>query len=325
MTRGSAGPAESVLSANVARRYYLLGESKVQIAHGLGINRFKVARLLELARDTGMVRIEIVSQQEIDLDRSVRLQEAYGLRRAIVAHAVDADIGAASGQLGAVAAELLGEVLSRDDVLGLPWSRSVDRMTTCLREMPRVDVVQLSGALDVDGHDASAVGLVRRAARATGGTPFVFYAPLLMDDAAGAATVRRDAQVARVLQEASRVTFAIMGVGAWAVGLSTVFDALSPRDREEASAAGVVGEMAGVMFDAGGSVVDSAVAQRVVTISPEHLLGIRDVLGIAAGPGKAEAVRAALAGRLINAIVTDASLADALLSTGPVTPQAGLR
>jgi hypothetical protein len=46
----------------VARRYYLQEQSKVDIAALLGISRFKVARLLDEARSTGLVRIEIVNR-----------------------------------------------------------------------------------------------------------------------------------------------------------------------------------------------------------------------------------------------------------------------
>jgi DNA-binding transcriptional regulator LsrR (DeoR family) len=43
-------PAQLILIASVARRYYLEGRSKVEIAEELGLSRFKVARLLDTAR-----------------------------------------------------------------------------------------------------------------------------------------------------------------------------------------------------------------------------------------------------------------------------------
>src|ERR1700678_737505 len=52
-------PSEVVLAARVARQYYLEGISKVDIAERLGISRFRVARLLDSARESGLVRIEI--------------------------------------------------------------------------------------------------------------------------------------------------------------------------------------------------------------------------------------------------------------------------
>ena len=54
-----AGPLEIVMASRVARLFYFDGRSKVQIADELGISRFKVARLLELARASGIVRISV--------------------------------------------------------------------------------------------------------------------------------------------------------------------------------------------------------------------------------------------------------------------------
>lgn len=315
MVRESRGPAELVMAAAVARRHYLLGQPKVEIAEALGISRFKVARLIDFARDSGMVRIEIVTDGDIDLDRSARLQEAFGLRHAIVLNWRSDGIAAGTliEQLGAAAADLLSELLTDEDVLGLPWSRSVDVMTRQLRDLPSVDVIQLSGALEVPGYDSSAVDIVRRAARMSGGKASIFYAPLLLDDARGAATLRREPQVARVLAKAAKVTVAVMGVGAWGPDESTIFDAATPADREVARKRGVVGEVAGVLFDSEGHIVEVPLSERIVSVSAEHLRAIRDVVAIVYGVGKAKAVRAALAGGLVNSVIADSPLADALL------------
>ena len=308
-------PAELVLAAAVARRHYLHGQSKVVVAGALGISRFKVARLIEFAREAGLVRIEIVADGEIDLDRSVRLQEAFGLRHAVVLDGAGLDFPTLSDHLGNATAQLLSEILTEDDVLGLPWARSIDIMTRSLRNLPRIDVVQLTGAMQVPGIESSAVDIVRRAARVTGGRASVFYAPLVLDDAAVARTLRRDSQVASVLAEASLVTTAVMGLGSWSAGLSTVFDAVSPADRDACREAGCVGEIGGRLFDAEGRFINPPLAERIVTIGSDDLLAIREVIAIVSGEGKAAAVQAALKGGLVNSLVADVPMADALLAT----------
>ena len=78
-------PAELVLAARVARQYYLEGVSKVDIADRLGISRFRVARLLDSARDAGMIRIEIgLPGGSLDAALSAELCAAFGLREAFV-------------------------------------------------------------------------------------------------------------------------------------------------------------------------------------------------------------------------------------------------
>ena len=78
------GPAQVVLRASIARRYYLDGRSKIQIAEEFGLSRFKVARLLEAAVDSGLVRIEIRSEGGIDVDLSARLRDRYDLQHSVV-------------------------------------------------------------------------------------------------------------------------------------------------------------------------------------------------------------------------------------------------
>lgn len=56
----ASAPQHQRLMVHAARRYYLDDASKVAIAEELDISRFKVARLLEEARDQGIVRIDVV-------------------------------------------------------------------------------------------------------------------------------------------------------------------------------------------------------------------------------------------------------------------------
>ena len=62
------GPDELFQRAVIARRYYLEGRTRVQIAEEFGISRFKVARELDEALSSGMVEITIHNPGSIDLE-----------------------------------------------------------------------------------------------------------------------------------------------------------------------------------------------------------------------------------------------------------------
>ncbi len=109
----AATPAHLVLTATVARRYYLDDRSKVEIAEEFGLSRFKVARLLDSARASGLVQIEIGYPGGIDVQRSSRLQEAYGLQHAIVIDSHDDHAAALRQHLGEASAQLLSEIITR--------------------------------------------------------------------------------------------------------------------------------------------------------------------------------------------------------------------
>ena len=81
---GLGGPSQLVLTASVARRYYLDNRSKTELAQEFRISRFKVARLLEAARSSGLVRIDIGWAGVIDVELSVLLQERFCLQHSVV-------------------------------------------------------------------------------------------------------------------------------------------------------------------------------------------------------------------------------------------------
>lgn len=308
------GPLHAVLLGTVARRFYLDGASKVEIAEQLGLSRFKVARLLEEALSSGFVRIEIGSPGDLDLDLSARVAQQLGLRECLVVETTGDSPAQARDRLGSAAAAYVSEVVTEQDILGLPWAREVYAMVRALTSLAAHEVVQLCGAQQLPDEDASAVEVVVQAARIAGGRGHVFYAPLIVDDAEAAATLRRQPSVQQALAQAHRVTRAIVGVGRWGPGTSTIYDAVSPGVRTELSQQGVVGEITGVFFGADGQIIHPDLERRVVNLGAEGLLAIPHVCGIVLGPAKAPAVRAAIRGGLIDSLVLDSELGRVLLA-----------
>ena len=310
--RESAGPAELVLTATVARRFYLEGVSKSDIAAELGLSRFKVARMLDWALATGLVRIELDTRGEINLDLSVRLRAAHDLRHCVVIDAPEDDEALLRAALGRAAAELLTEIVEPGDVLGMAWARSLMAMRTSLTRLPACDVVQLTGALSLPADDSS-VELVRDLARASNGQGFFFYAPMVLPDAATARVLRTQPDIARAIERYPDVTKAVIGVGAWQQGLSTVVGALTEQERREVHDLGVRAELSGVQIDGEGNPVTTPLTDRLIGIDAEQLHAVPDVIAVAYGTNKVDAVRAGVRGGFITSLVTHSALASGLL------------
>jgi DNA-binding transcriptional regulator LsrR (DeoR family) len=308
-----AGPAQAVLTASVARRHYLDGRSKTEIAEEFGLSRFKVARLIDAARDSGLVRIEIRHHGEIDVDLSARIQDRFGLQHAIIVDTPDDHADSLRQHLGRAAAELLSEVVTPRDVLGLAWARSVSAMARALPRLPGIPVVQLTGVLSLPGGQDSSVDVVRDVARASGGPAHCFYAPWTVRDAATARSLREQPEVARAFTQLPLVTKAVAGLGLWEPGQSTVHDAAEERDRRELRRLGVCAEISGVFVSAEGEPVETDLAERMIGISAEQMRGIPEVIAIPYGVAKVPAVRAALRSGLLGGLVTHTAIAEALL------------
>lgn len=310
---------ELVLMTRVARRFYLDNCSKSEIAEEIGISRFRVARLLDSARESGVVKIEITSTSDVNANMSVALQQRYGLRHAVVLDADDHDQGELRERLGQIAADVLSEIVTTSDVLGLAWARSLRGVGSARTAIAAGHVVQLTGALSgPDGSDV--LGLVRRVARAGGGIPHVYYAPLVVSDASIAATLRRQPDVGRAADMIRDVTVAVVGIGAWAPGMSTIYDTVEPVDRTNTAQRGVVGEISGVLIDAVGAGVSAPLSRRIIGVSADELARVPLVLAVAYGEAKAEAVRAALLGGFVHGLITHSGLTRRLLELNGSEP-----
>lgn len=317
------GPAQLVLTASVARRYYLDGRSKVEIAEEFALSRFKVARLLEDARTSGLVRIEIGHPGTVDVELSGSLMRALGLRHCVVTDTPDDDPATLREHLGSAAADLLSEIITADDVLGLSWARSVSAMATALKELAPVPVVQLTGALARPGVDDSSIELVREVARVSGGPAYFFYAPMAVPDAATARALRHQPEVARAFSLIGSVTVAVAGVGAWAPEQSTLYDATGEAERAELVRRGVCADVSGVLVDAHGATVPAALTDRMIGITYEQMRAVPEVIGIVYGDAKVRAVLAAVHGGLVNSLVTHSTMATALIEAAGVEAAGG--
>jgi DNA-binding transcriptional regulator LsrR (DeoR family) len=310
------GPAQTVLAAKIARRFYMDGVSKRDIAEELGLSRFKVARTLEHARSSGLVRIELHYDGDVDLDLSVQLSTSLGIRRCLVlGSSVEDDDASLRSGLARVAAGLLEEIVEPDDVLGLSWSRTLLQMRPHLRDLAPCAVVQLTGALSRADVDESSIELVRDVARIAGGPVYCFYAPMIVRDAETAASLRSQNELARAMAKWDELTKAIVTLGAWEPGQSTVVDAVCPEEFEQAREAGVVCEVAGMQLASSGEPIRTQFSERVIGIDPDRLRRVPEIVAIAYGAGKVAAVQAAVRAGLVTTLVTHRALAVTLLNS----------
>ena len=314
-----------ITTVAAARRYFLDGAGKSEIAAELGISRFRVARMLEAARRDGIVRIEVVEPADLDLELGGDLAARYGLREALVVRGGDDRDGSARERLGRVGAELLTERLEAGDVLGISWGRTLHAMVAHLRRLPACTVVQIVGSVPTLELDVNSLELVRRVAEAAGGPAYPLYVPLLVENAETADALRRDPHVQRTVSMFGRLTRAVVGIGAWSPDGSTVRAALTPGQAGELDRAGAIADVCSTVLDRGGREINlRGLTDRFVAISPDQLRAVPDVTAIAGGAAKAPAIDAVLRSGLVHRLITDTAAA-ALLLEPPAIPGARAR
>jgi DNA-binding transcriptional regulator LsrR (DeoR family) len=313
---GNATRLHVVTTVLAARRYFLDGASKSEIAQELGISRFKVARLLDDARRDGIVRIEIGAPPEIDVELSSEVAARYGLRDALVVRTMDGPADFKREQLGRACAQLLSESLEAHDVLGISWGRTLHSMVGHLSRLPACTVVQIVGSVPTLELDVNSMEVVRRVADCAGGPVYPLPVPLLVDSPEMAAALRSDPHVHKTIAMFDQLTKAVVGIGTWTASGSTVRSALPEELAAALDAAGAVADVCANVLDASGREIQAGgLPGRLIAITPDQLRAVPDVVAVAGGARKAPAILAALRSGLVHQLITDEEAARLLLAS----------
>lgn len=306
------GPEERLKMAYVARRYYRDDATRSEIADEIGVSRFKIARMIERAKELGIIKFEISAGDLVDPGLSVDLQKRFGLRRALVVTAPSEGEDIVREFVGRAAAHLLSEIAEEGDVVGFTSGRTVYAVAGFLESLPRCDVVALGG---VAGQATEhGVEILRRAQRIAGGKMWPIFAPLVVRDPATARALLQDPLIHQAASQFRRVTKGVVAVGSWNPPNSQLYDAARELGyAEDLLAQGVVGEVAATLFAENGSIINT-IDDRTIAIRAETLKKIPEVICVAGGASKARAMRSAISAGLVHSVVTDASLARELLA-----------
>ena len=302
---------DQLLMAAVAKRHYFDHRTRVQLAEEFALSRFKIARLLEAAVSSGIVRISIVLPEAVDAELSLQLRRKFGLDRALVPVVHDTSPSAVREVLGRTAAALLGDLVTDEDVLGVTSGRTIDAVARHLTRLAGCEIVQLTGMSgDLDDNP---VEVLRRVAVLSGGRARSIYAPLTVATPEAAAALKTDRQIAEAFGRFSSVTIAVAAVGSWDPPESRFYDGLTPQERERLLAVDVLADVGGALLDRHGSPVHDF-DERILGVSAEQLAAIGQVVVVGGGLRKTEAIRATLRSGLVSCLITDDAVALALLA-----------
>lgn len=300
---------ESNLMVEVSTDYYLDGKSKVEIAKDRGISRFQVARLLAQAREQGVVRIEITPPR-VDGERGARLAARLGVGEVLIA-ASGEDTAVTRENVAVELAHAARAHITEGATVGVSWSRTVEAAVRHIGRLPQCDVVQLVGALPVEG-SGNSLALINTFEQMPGVRTWPVWSPLLVADAATAAGMRRQPEIADALAKADHLDVAVVAVGHWSERTSTVFPQISAEEQQAATEAGAIAECSGRLFDAEGRPVRTSLDERVVGVTLEQLAATPQVIVIGYGAAVAPGLVAAVHGGVANTLVVDDAAATAL-------------
>lgn len=303
-----------------AELYYYEGQTQAAIAESFGCTRWTVGRLLEDARDAGIVRIVIDHPRARRHELELQLRERFGLRDAVVVPTQSNSAATGKSVCSAAARHLAATrpVIRR---MAVSWGRTIAGVAA---EMPDgwshgVEIVQTNGGPALARGNPVGDSLYTLAERGPGIVRNL-PGPTIVDSIELAGLLRRDASISATLRmaESCRVMLYSPGsVDADSVLVQSGY--VTPEQVDAAHAHGVVGDVMSHFVDATGTPVLDELDQRTLSIGLEAVRRCPHVVAVASGMHKIGATRAAASGGLCTTLVTDSAVATALLET-PESP-----
>jgi DNA-binding transcriptional regulator LsrR (DeoR family) len=311
------------LVTKIAWLYHVRNVRQRDIAARLGISQSRVSRLLDLAVDAGIVRITVAAPEGLHAEVEERLERRYDLREAHVFD-VSVDGGDDEGQLveslgQLLAARLQSQPLEADVVGFTSWSRSL-RATVAALQPARGSVrcvVEMLGDVGPVTVQHEAAEATRHLAELTGAQPLFLRTPGVVPNREVKETLLAyDPDARRALELLDRMDVALVGIGTCRIVAPLVAgdNFFTEEQFAHARSLGAVGEVNLRFIAADGSPVATELDELVVGVTLEQLRRTGRVLAVAGGPSKYPALRAALLGGWVNALVTDLATAQFLVA-----------
>lgn len=309
------------LMSRAAWLYYVGGLNQEETANRLGTTRARVNKLLQEAKDAGIVSISIDPGSTGLLEIENKLRRRFALERCICSptlglsgsdalpgHFVDYPRRA----VGSLAARLLREFLHRHPkaTIGTGWGRTLDQITRNLAGVnaPHARFVSLMGSLTANSA-FNPFEVVQALARATGAEGYFLAVPFIANTPQDRDVLLSQKTVQSVLNMARQPDLAIISVGELTKrSLLRQSDMISQTELDELHAAGAVGDTNGIFFNKDGTPVDHELNHRTLAVDFETLRGTHTVL-LSGGLEKADATLALLKSGIVKTLIVDGDTA----------------
>jgi DNA-binding transcriptional regulator LsrR (DeoR family) len=312
--RRAQPPERLEQAARAAWLYYIGGRTQDEIASELRVSRQAAQRLVSLALAEKLIKFRV----DHPIAACMALGEALVAEHALHYCEVVPSAGSAGGlaSVAVAGARYLERWFSQKQplVLAISTGRTLRAIAAELSPLdaPQHKVMSLCGIIAPDGRAIAAEPVMRLAER-TGAQCYPMPLPVVVNSVAERELLQSQAGFHRLRVLLGEARCVMVGVGH--IGWQSPLHAggvITDAELAELIEAGAVGEIAGWSFDAAGRILRGGVNDRATGLSVQSGAE-RLTVAVGGGAAKVPALRAALHGRLVNALITDEPTASAIL------------
>ena len=297
-----------------AELYYADGLLQSEVADKLRLSRWKVGRLLEDARETGLVEITIHHPTSRRRDLEAALRDRFDRDAIVVPSQPNYD--ATMKAVAQATASYMTELRPQPATIAMCWGRTLAAVAEALPHEAFVEptIVQMNGGTNTTDGTVAAGHIMRTvASKSVRPVTRLLPVPAVVDDAGLARRLRADRAVRATLDLASHADVAVFALGKLNdESILVQSGAVRDSERENLLANGTVGDLLGHYINADGQIVNPELDSRTIAVEVDKLP--KQSIAVAAGVEKAPVIAAALKAKLCSVIITDSEAAETVLT-----------
>ncbi|NLO85140.1 MAG: sugar-binding transcriptional regulator [Clostridiales bacterium] len=299
---------EESLMIKVAWHYYFGGMTQQQVAELLGISRMRVIKLLDKAKQTGIIQFKLRQDGEKRMQLENSLMSEYGLKDAFVIPAAN-DPSMINAAIAEAASMYISERLTENGLINIGYGNTPSRILNniaTLAEQP-LTCISLTGGVSYYLPDTRS--------NVFNAKLHLIPAPLLISTKELAQALRQESSVLELSRMITLSQMTVVGIGAMHES-ATIFKSgvLNKNDFLFLSMQGAVGDLLSHFIDKNGNLLETPLEERLISTPLQTLKELKNVIGVAAGDSKVEAIRASLRGQYLDVLITDDNTAHQLLN-----------
>lgn len=300
----------------VAKLYYLTGLTQAEIAKKLGVSRPVISKMLQRAKDTGIVEIYIRDETMSMVELEQQLEAALRLDEVIVVPSYgNKNEEVIKQQVAKAAAQYLPKWIRNKRRIGISWGTTLYHL---VNEYPferhhKMKVYPLVGGIGRHRIEIHSNQLAYEFSKKLGGSCEFLYAPAIADSMELKRQLIDSPDIRSILEEARQVELAIVGIGNPYESTMTEMGYLKEEDLCQLQEGKAVGDISSRFIDKTGKPIHNDLNNRVIGIELDELKHIPTVVGVVSGSNKLDAVWASLQGDYFDKLIIDEYLAEVLL------------
>lgn len=302
-------------AVQVSKLYYLDGATQAEIGKKLNLSRPTISRLLQFAREKNIVKISINDPLSNIEDLQHQLKEKYQLKDVIISTPESNETAEILSSLGKATARYLDKKVKDNDVIGVSWGKTLVSVARQLipNDRKNVQVVYLKGTVANSTHNNYVVEVTKCFNKCYHTQAQILPLPLIFENKQIKEMVIKDKFINEILDTGKRTSVALFTVETTEQD-ATLFELGYFNDQQiKTLQEKAAGDLVSRFIDERGKIVDDQLNDRTVAIALDDLKQARESVLIAGGMNKLKAIKAALAGKYANVLVTDSLVAQHLL------------